>query len=232
MVRQDHPRIQHTGKRSTLLFHSTKRAQHDVMIDLFMHIIGQKRYRGVSAHSAGIRSPVRIEYPLVILRRCKENRLAASADRMDGDLLTGEKLFDKHPATALPKLSVDHDLINRGVGFLDRLGDDNALARRETIRLNYYGQITSGNVVRGRLRVVENGESASRDVVAFHEFLGEYLAAFETRRGRRCHEGVLYTSRERKTDERIDIIGIDGDVLGNRLSTGVTGRHVEMVELG
>ena len=70
--------------------------------------------------------------------------------------------------------------MNRGFGFAEILRNDNALAERQSVRLDDRGiAVSLGDVSKCRLRVVEHLIRRAGNAEPLHQILGKHLAALD-----------------------------------------------------
>ena len=124
----------------------------------------------------------------------------------DGNLRTGQKFFNDDLRTALSEDLVLHD---RGDGiecFLLILCNDNALAQRQTIRLDDSRiLVLVFQISLSCFRIIEYTIFCGRNVILLHQFLGKHLAAFQNCRiflgtkGHKalCLHGICHAQNQR-----------------------------------
>ena len=158
---------------------SEDRADGDVG-HLFQIRIGNDRGRAVSAHAAGIGAGVAVEYGLVILRgRQREGRFPI-AERQQRNFLAHQKFFDDHTASGRAEHTA-HDLAERFERLFLGLGHDDALARREAVRLDDDGRALFFHKGLGGFQFGEHAAGGGGDARFLHDVLGESLAALKLR---------------------------------------------------
>ena len=87
-----------------------------------------------------------------------------------------QELLDNDVVARIAELFVLHDGLDRGDRLVDSLSDDNALAERKTVSLDYYGSGVFGfNVSYSLFGIVKNLVLSGGDTVFFHQVLGENL---------------------------------------------------------
>ena len=86
------------------------------------------------AHAAGVRTPIAVEDPFVILRAADGKRPCSVAHQEERHLRPRQTLFDHDRLARRAEFSLAHRRNECGFRFALRLSDDDALARREAIR--------------------------------------------------------------------------------------------------
>ena len=174
----------------------------------------------------------------------------------NGDLGPLHELLDDDTRAALTEgLVLDHGA-DGGFCFLHRLRDDDALAERESVRLDDDGRALRINIGAGGVRVGEELILCRGDAVFFHQILGKCLArlddgslfvgaeARDARLGQRVHraegqwivrrdDGVVDPVHFRKFDLRGDVLCADlrhADRVGG--DAAVTGQAVNFLNCG
>ena len=111
----------------------------------------------------------------MVLRRGHQRHAFAVTERKHGDFRAGHAFFDQHDVAGGPKLALRHDGVQRTLGLLHAVGQEDALARGEAAGLDDGRLIQSGEIVQRRFQIREGHSAAGRDVVALHERFGEGL---------------------------------------------------------
>ena len=168
----------------------------------------------------------------------------------DGDLRSGEKLLNDHPAAALTEHALLHHGDNGLPGLLPGLGDDDALTQGQTVGLDHDGHFRRFQILQGRRRIVKALIGGGGDAVLLHQVLGKNLAALNLgRRGPgaeagdaffvqrvhrpqhqgvvRGHHGVVHLLLHGKSHNALDVLGPDGDALRIRGDAAVAGQGVD-----
>ena len=174
----------------------------------------------------------------------------------NGDLGPLHEFLDDDACAALAEgLVLDHGA-NSSFCLLDRPGDNDALAERESVRLDNDGRALRLNIGAGGVRVGEELILCRGDAVFFHQILGKCLArlddgglfvgaeARDARLGQRvhraegqwivrCDDGVVDPVHFRKFDLRGDVLCADlrhADRVGG--DAAVTGQAVNFLNCG
>ena len=154
-----------------------------------MHRVVHDRRRRVRTHPTGVRPRVSLARRLVVLRRCERHGLPATHHANEARLLAVEELLDHDPAPGVSERTAGEHFVHGGARLRLRLRDDDALARREPVRLDHDGRTVLANVGGCLGRVGELGVARGGDAVACEERLGERLRAFHLcRRGARAED--------------------------------------------
>ena len=133
----------------------------------------------VGTHAAGIGAGVALADAFVILAGGHGQHVLAVDHDDKAGFFAVEKLLDHHPAAGVAK-GVAGQHIGHGVlGLLQRLGHDNALARRQAVGLDHDGCALFAQVGQGRLELGEVAVGAGGNLVPRQEILGKGLGAFQ-----------------------------------------------------
>ena len=206
-------------------------------------------------HSARVQALVVVESALVVHRRNHRLYGFSVRERKNGYLNAAHKLLDNNFRAALSELLVNHHRLNRVLGFLEILRDDNALSERKTVALDNRGiLILRLDVSNCLVRVREGFISRRGDIVLLHQPFGESLASLENR-GIRARTERLETALvqpvhkshyQRVVGRYKNIVGLQflceransvkvgclyGETLGDARNSAVSGCAVQLVNL-
>ncbi len=109
---------------------------------------------------------------------------AAIDQRHHRGFLAYQAFLDHHPGPRAPEDPCLHDVGDRLVSLLQRVGHDHALARRQPVRLDHDRRAHFSEVGARRVRLVENPCPGRGHAVLEQDLFAEHLAAFELRRTR------------------------------------------------
>ena len=243
---------QHTLKRRPPLRQSGNRRLDDLRHDAVHHGGCHHGSRRISAHTSGVRAFVAVENLLVILRRAERQHVLAVDEGEHARFLALHELLDHDfrsgRAKTATKASVD-GLVRGFAGF----GDDDALASRKSVRLDYHREALQRAVGFRLGGIGETSVGGRRDVELAAQILGETLGAFELRRCTRWAEhleaGCLQIVGDARNQRRlwpnhdeIDLeffgkpndrrmIGqIDRHALRDFSNAGVAGRTIQLAQ--
>ena len=172
-----------------------------------------------------------------------------------GDLRAGEKFLNDHVVAGFAENVVLHHVPDGGLGLLPGLGDDDALAQRQTVGLDDGGDGSGVQIGKGGGHVAKNLVPGGGDAVFFHEILGKDLAALDDgspgagakagdfSRFQRVHaaqyqrvvrrdHGVIYLFLLGKGDDLVDFRSADGDAHRVRRNAAVAGEGENLRDLG
>ena len=99
---------------------------------------------------------------------------------MQAHLNALEKFLNDHAGAGLAELFIDHDRVDRSLGFLDRLTQQHALAQREPVGLHRAFAVQLRGKRLGSRGEIECARARRGNVVARHEILTEHLARFKS----------------------------------------------------
>ena len=210
---------------------------------------------GDGTHAAGVQAGVAVSRPLVIHGGHHGLDHLAVGEGQHGDLRAGEKFLDDHVVAGFAENMIFHHVPDGGLGLLPGLGDDDALAQRQTVGLDDGGDGGSVQIGEGGGRVVEDLIPGGGDAVLFHEILGKDLAALNdggpgagAKAGdfscfQRVHaaqyqrvvgrdHGVIYLLLLGKGDNLVDFRCADGDAHRVRRDAAVAGKGKNLRDLG
>ena len=154
--------------------------------------------------------------------------------------------LDDHVVAGLAENMIFHHVPDGGLGLLPGLGDDDALAQRQTVGLDDGGDGSGVQIGKGGGHVAKNLVPGGGDAVFFHEIFGENLAALNDgspgagaeagnfSRFQRVHaaqhqgivrrdHGVIYLFLLGKGDDLVDFRCADGDAHRVRRDAAVAG---------
>ena len=133
---EHHAGIQHAAERRAARLHAGHGRNDDLRHDLGVNVRCHEWRRRIGAHAAGVRPLVVIEHPLVVLRGCQRDGGLAVGQGEKADLATGQEFLDHDFGAGRAEPAVEHHG-DGGFGFIKRLGDDNAFAGGQAIRLDH-----------------------------------------------------------------------------------------------
>ena len=137
----DHePGIKDTAVGDATLLEFAHDGQNDLLLDHRKPVGRNNGRRAVGAHAAGVRAPVAVEDALVVLRTRQQDGVLAVNHREDGTLFSVKELLDQDLRAGGAELVGDEHVVDRGLGVRHCLGDDNALAGGQSVRLDDNGQ--------------------------------------------------------------------------------------------
>ena len=139
--------------------------------------------------------------------------------------------------------------------LLPALGDDDAFAQSQAVCLDDRGNGSRVQVSKGRIHIPEHLVAGRGDMVFFHQFLGEHLAAFQNGRigpgaeaGNalglqsvhgpqhqgvvRSHHGVIYFMDHGEVHDSRNVLGPDVHTLRFFLHSGVSGQGKNCLHIG
>ena len=139
----------------------------------------EEGFRGVNAHSAGIRSGIAIADPLVILRGKERGDMLTVGKAEEADLFAFKELFNDDLPFCFAQQGAAEKTLGGFDGSTARLADEHAFAGGETVGFDNDGRMKDFDrafqlLGSGAHRVVGGG-----DVVALKKPLGKSLARFE-----------------------------------------------------
>jgi len=187
----------------------------------------------------------------VVLRGAELDRVRAIDEHEEACLLALEEFLDDDLVAGRAEGPLDHDVVDRRIGFVLGAAQDDALAGGESVGLDDDRRPVDADEFLGGDRLVEAPEDAGRDVVFLAQVLHETLGAFEARRGGRRPERLdpAYLKAvddagdqrafrpdddevdffpDREGDDRFDVLGRDGNALGDRSDSRVPRCAVEL----
>ncbi len=132
----------------------------------------------VGAHSARVRSFVPVLQPLVILRSRQRQNIPAICHDDEAQFLARQKLLDDYFTSRRAELPVEHRSHDRN-GFVRRLRDDHALARRQAARLYHDGDALPAHILRIEILTRERRVAGRWNPVPAQKFLRVGLRAFQ-----------------------------------------------------
>lgn len=150
-------------------------------MDPLVLFLGHDVCRRICAHAARVGARIALAYPLVVLGWGQAPDGVAVAEAEDAAFLARHEFLDDDLVARRAEFSVEHDLLEGGVGFLSGLGDDDAFAGGETVGLDDDVVVDAVEVLLGQLVVAEVLVCGGGDVVFLHEILGEGLGALHAR---------------------------------------------------
>ena len=139
---------------------------------------GNDRHRRVHTHAARIGAAVAIECALVILCGGHAVSLAVADERKQRTLGTRQAFFDEHGGAGIAERAVEAGTNSILCGF-QVVGNDNALARCQAVRLDNDGSAQFANVSERFVQVREAAVTSRRNTVGLHEFLAVGFAALQ-----------------------------------------------------
>ena len=169
----------------------------------------------IGAHAARVRTLVAVEDALVVLGGRKEHGVLSVHHREDRALLAMKELLDQHLGAGRAELIADKHVVDRRLGLFLRLGDNDALPRGKSVRLDDDGESVPGKRGFGLCGVRKGLGLAGRDARRIHDLLREPLRALHARaRGNGTERGnALLLKGVDKTDHERSL-GSDHDEIG------------------
>ena len=257
-VRVDHQAdVEDAAVRDPVRPHAVEHGPDDLGLDPLADGVGDDRGRRVGAHPARVGPGVALADPLVVLGRREEHVALAVGEDEHAGLLAPEKVLDDDRRAGRAERAAFEEVAEGLAGGLARLGDHDALARREPVGLEDDRERLALDVGAGLVELAEpeRPRGRGRDAVALHDALGERLRPLEPRRRlRRADDGhaglaepvrqpgherdlgpdddEVHAAVERERDEPVDVVGRDGHVLGDVGRAGVAGRAEEVGAAG
>ncbi len=132
----------------------------------------------------------------------------------DGNFRSLQKLFDDDGVARFPKDLFGHHIVDGGLRFLVVCGDDDALAERQTVRLNDDGERALLQVRKRGLLLRKDLVLCGGDAVTAHQVLGKAFASLDDRRfcvGSETRNAGFGQFVHRAEDQRI--VGRDDGVI-------------------
>ena len=164
---------QHANEGTTLGLHATQRRQNDLLHGLVAHRVGEDWRGRISAHAAGVWALVAIISALVILRRRQGQGGLAVANGKEARFLAGQEILDDNALPGGAELAQKQYLVDGRVRLASGFGDHDALAARQTVRLDHEGRFAVAQIRLRADRFIEDLVVGGRDIVARAEILGE-----------------------------------------------------------
>ena len=153
------------GYRNAAIINALRRATAHERLENFAAGVrqfrfGQERRWRISAHAAGVQALVAVQRAFVVLRRRKQFRRFAVAERVQGNLHAFEKFLNDHVRARRAKGLADHDFVH-GLFRLGHVGaNQNAFAQREAVGFHHaFAASAGGKFLRGG-NVVERSGAA------------------------------------------------------------------------
>ncbi len=138
--------------------------------------------RGIRAHAAGIRPPVAVVAGLVILRsRQRQDGFAVGDDDKTG-FLAVQELLDHHPPARRAEILTAQHAVNRSHRLINALGENHALARRQTIGFHYDRRADFPDIRFCRLGLGKALITGGGNAMTGQKILGKGFRAFQLRR--------------------------------------------------
>ena len=218
--------VQHPAIRGPVARHPPRDRLEDLGHRALERVAAEPRHRGEGAHAAGVRPGVPDAEPLVVARRRQRHDGGVTDEREGADLDPLEALLE-HDAGAGP--SHREQVADGGLGVLDRLRHDDALAGGQPVGLHDGRPVERPNVRGGSVRIGDRDRSRRRDAGPLHLALREGLARLQAGRGPHRSEGwspaggqlVGHPGCERRlgTDDD-EVVALARHVPGNRPGVG------------
>ncbi len=221
-------------------------------------VVQHGRYHGrgrICPHTTRVRAFIVVECAFVVLRGGERQNIPAVGEGKEGGFFTIHEFLDDHAGTGGTKDLVEHDIVNRRNRLIFGHGDDDTLACSQTVRLDHDRGALGLDVVNRCIPVGKGFIGSRRDVVLFHQVLGEALAALDA--GRQLVgtkdlqinrlKAVDNAERQRdfrtdnrqvdffglgKVNQRFDIIGRDMHAISKARYPRVTGCTVDCFHQG
>ena len=143
-------------------------------------VLGEEGHGAVDAHAARVGTLVAVERALVVLRGGQGNEGRAVGEGEHRALGAGEGLLDDHGRAGVAE--VVEAGMHAGERLVGGLGDDDALARGETVGLDHERAARALDVVGTLLLARKRAVGGRGDLGACHDLLGELLGALHLRR--------------------------------------------------
>ena len=187
----------------------------------------------------------------MVLRRSHHADILAIDEREDGAFRPSQHLLDDHGGTSTAETSGEAVLdCSACLGIIG--GDDHALARCETIRLDDDGRRVLVEIGERRCLVIEAAICRGRETVGVHEMLAERLAALDAgscgtgteagdtrlthdigdtrdQRGLGADHDKTDTVLLRETGHCGTVTDVECDVAGDLGGATVARRHIDLV---
>ena len=142
----------------------------------FGGVVGVGRH---GAHAAGVQAGVVVADALVIHGGHHGLHHVTVSEGQHGNLGAGEELLDNHPTSGFTEHSTLHHIPDCLFGFLPGLGNDDALAQRQTVGLDHGRHGSGVEIAERRVHVLKNRIFRRGNAVLFHQILGKHLAALD-----------------------------------------------------
>ena len=250
------PEVEAAAEGAAFRLHRADRRQEDILHALRRNLLCIIRVRRDRAHAAGVGAFVAVERALVVHGGDHRHERFAVGEAQHRDLGTLHIFLDDDARAALTEgLILDHRA-HGGLRLLDCLRDDDALAERETVRLDDDGRALGVDVGTGGGRVGKDAVFCGGNVVFLHQVLCKRLArlddgglfvraeAGDARRAQRVHRaegkgvvrrdnGIINAVRLGKFDLRGDVLRADltdADRVGG--DAAVAGQTVNFLDRG
>ena len=217
--------------------HRGDRRQDDALHYQALDRRGNEGTRRIRTHAAGVRPDVAVADALVVLRCGERQRILAVDQGEETRLLAGEKILDDDLQSGRVEPAFDERGIDRPVGGVEIIGDDHALAGRETVGLDDDRRAMARDKGFRRHRIAKAAVGCGRDLRTHAKVLGKALGGFdgggrsartegrnpfrfervdETQDERRfgTDHGEIDPLAAAKPDERLDVGRADRDALG------------------
>ena len=130
---------------------------HESAGNIVDEVIGDERQWRHRAHTTGIGTDVPVADPFEVLSGGQADRAGSVADGEDRDLGTGEPLLDHHSAAGITERRTRQFVAHVGLGFGQRIGDQDAPTRSQAIGLDH---VEPGQGVQECHRCLYFGEGA------------------------------------------------------------------------
>ena len=136
-----------------------------------------QRSRGVSSHSAGVRTFVVVVGAFVVLSWGQNSQRFAVCNCQNACLFAFEQVFNKEGVARIAELFVSRDFFNRFQRFLTVFADDYAFPRRQPVRLNDARRVrfSAEQIVDSALSVGKRLEVCGRDGAVAQNLFAEQL---------------------------------------------------------
>ena len=165
--------IEHTCQWTALCNHRLCGRSHNLLHSKFEVLIGDKRQRGVSTHTACIRALIAIVGTLVVL--CHRHRIDILAlhKAHQRELRACQEVLHNH--TALAEAIIEQHITQSLTSLIHRLGNNHALTCCQAVIFQHCRQWSSLDIGYRLVVVVERLISCGWDVVLRHQLLGKLL---------------------------------------------------------
>ena len=245
LCREHQAGIEHAVKRHLRPPHRVGRGHENPGLDVGQHGGIDERGGAVGSHSARVGPGVAIVGRLVILERRQRDDRSAVGDGHHAHLDPIEPLFDEDALGRGGKLLITPEAVEGRQRLGAILAHKHPLAGGESIRLHHHRHVFTGlEIVAGPGHAAKLAEHRRRDVAAVHDLLAKQLASLELRglrrraedsqarglegiddagdqRRLRSHHGQVDLPRLSKSDQRLNVIRGNRDVLRDSRRAGV-----------
>ncbi len=171
----------------------------DLIHHAVAHGVGHHRRGAIGPHTASVGAGVAFAHGLVVLGRCKRQRVFTVAQHEEACFLTCQEFFHNHFRACSTKRTAE-DVVDGFVCFLNGPRQDHALACGQAIRLDHDWRALLGHIGLGVSGCFEPAVCGGRDIVFCTDILGEAFGPFKLGcacRGAKCQD-VCFCERIHK----------------------------------